>query len=59
VVHQFVKRTDVDKALSAEERQAVSRATAETGLELMKEISRLVRRHNKWEASKEGNTKAR
>jgi hypothetical protein len=59
VVHQFVKRTDVDKALSAEERQTVSRATAETGIELMKEISRLVRRHNKWEASKEGNTKAR
>jgi hypothetical protein len=59
VVHQFVKRTDVDKALSAEERQTVSRATAETGIELMKEISRLVRRHNKWEASKEGDVKAR
>lgn len=49
VVHQFVKRTANDEVLSPEERIKDGMKTAQKGLVLMRKISALVRKYNKWE----------
>ncbi len=49
VVHQFVKRTSNDEVLSPEERIKDGMKTAQKGLALMRKISALVRKYNKWE----------
>jgi len=50
VVHQFVKLTDADEAASGDDRIEAGMKTAKVGMDLMRKISSLVRKHNKWEA---------
>jgi hypothetical protein len=58
VIHQFVKRTDIDKRLSGKDRTEFSKETAKTGIELKNQISSLVRKHNKWVTPKKPKKKA-
>lgn len=49
VIHQFVKVTDANHELSAEQRTALSKEAAEQGRDIMRRLSAFVRKLNDWE----------
>lgn len=50
-IHQFVKVTDRNQQLNGDGRIQQAKTAARDGIRLMRKISALVRKHNKWTAS--------
>jgi hypothetical protein len=47
-IHQFVKVTDQNHQSSCDDRAQQARAAARNGIRLMRKVSALVRKHNRW-----------
>lgn len=47
-IHQFVKVTDQNHYINGRDRVSQAKAAALNGMRLMRQISKLVRKHNKW-----------